>query len=261
MTITTGPSAYDREFSFSRIGMAQRHLVWAYLEPLLSTPSMEVLELSCGTGIDAVHIARAGHRVLATDSSGEMLAIARDTARQNGVEDRVQHEQLSFDMLATRMFDRRFDLVFSDFGGLNCIDGEDLDALCDPVADVLAPRGRFIAVLMPDRCLSETLHHFFHGEWSEAFRRGRHDPVWAGLSGSGVHTWYHAPKIMIDAMAARFRVINVSPIGFFLPPRQAEASTRSGTIDRLARWDAGMMNRRWAARFSDHYLIDLERTS
>ena len=116
---------------------------------------------------------------------------------------------------------------------------------------------------MPDRCLSETLHHFFHGEWSEAFRRGRPDPVWAGLSGSGVHAWYHAPQIMIAAMASRFRMINVSPIGFFLPPRQmgSRFASRQGTIDRLARWDARMMNRRWAARFSDHYLIDLERTS
>lgn len=261
--MTTAPSAYDRDFTHSRIGMAQRHLVWRYLEPVLSTPSMEVLELNCGTGIDAVHIARAGHRVLATDSSGEMLAIARDTARQHGVEHRVQHEQLSFDMLATRMFDRRFDLVLSDFGGLNRIDENDLRALCDPIADVLAQHGRFIAVLMPDRCLSETVHHFLRGDWSEAFRRGRLDPTWAGLSGSGVHNWYHAPRTMSHAMRSRFRAVNVSPIGFFLPPRHAEArlADKPGLIERLARWDAHMMNRRWAARFSDHYLIDLERTS
>lgn len=256
-----GASAYDREVAQSRIGMAQRRQVWRYLDPVLHTPAMDVLELNCGTGIDAVHIARAGHRVLATDISNEMLRIARETARQNGVEDRVRHEQLSFDMLPTRMFTERFDLVFSDLGGLNCIDTPDLEALCDPIADVLAPSGRFIAVLMPDRCFAESLHHLLRGQWDEAFHRGRHDPVWAGLSGSGVHTWYHAPARMIAAFRSRFRVVNLRPIGFFTPPVTFEErfTHRPHALERLARWDDRIASWRWTARYADHYLIDLER--
>ena len=42
-------SAYDREFTYSRIGLAERREVWNYLDPLLNTPAMEVLELNCGT--------------------------------------------------------------------------------------------------------------------------------------------------------------------------------------------------------------------
>ena len=44
------PSAYDREFTFSRIGMAQRRMVWRYLDRMLQMPGMNVLELNCGTG-------------------------------------------------------------------------------------------------------------------------------------------------------------------------------------------------------------------
>ena len=254
-------SAYDREFTYSRIGMAQRQQVWRYLDPMLRTPSMEVLELNCGTGIDAVHMAKAGHRVLATDISKEMLKIARDTARQHGVEDRIEHQPLAFHELGQRGWRDRFHLVFSDFGGLNCIDPGDLAALRDPIADALVAKGRFIAVLMPDRCLSESAYFLLRGRWGDAFRRGRHDPVWAGLSGSGVHTWYHAPRVLSRAFEQRFRLVNIRPIGLFVPPSHLEPRFRDSprTIQRLARWDERLGRWRRLARYADHYLIDLER--
>jgi SAM-dependent methyltransferase len=257
----TTASAYDREFSYSRIVREQRRQIYRYLDPLLRTPAMEVLELNCGTGIDAVHIARAGHRVLATDISEEMLHVAQDTVRQHGVEDKVRFEQLGFHQLAFRQWKSRFHLVFSNFGGLNFIDGDDLHTLCDPIADALDPGGRFIAVLMPDRCIAETVHFFLRGEFKKAFRRGRHDPVWAGLSGSGVHTWYHAPRVMIKAMKPRFRVVNLRAIGFFTPPSHMEARFKDGqrAIDRFGRWDDRISAWSWTARYADHYLIDLER--
>jgi SAM-dependent methyltransferase len=39
-----------------------------------------VLELGCGTGLLTRHLVEAGHRVVATDASPAMLALARDTA-------------------------------------------------------------------------------------------------------------------------------------------------------------------------------------
>ncbi|MBL7938111.1 MAG: class I SAM-dependent methyltransferase [Flavobacteriales bacterium] len=254
-------SAYDREFTFSRIGMVQRRMVWGYLDTMLSMPGMNVLELNCGTGTDAVHLARNGHRVMATDISEEMLKVAREKARQFGVEDRIDHVRLGFEdlpLLATPPMD----LVLSNFGGFNCIDAPHLSRLADPIANALKPGGRFIAVVMPDRCLAETVHYFFRGNWKEAFRRGRHDPVWAALSGTGAVTWYHSPRMMIDAFHDRFRVVNVRPIGLFVPPTFLEnrIGHRGKFLERLARWDARTAGWRWTARYADHYLIDLERT-
>jgi SAM-dependent methyltransferase len=255
------PSAYDREFTFSRIGMAQRRMVWGYLDRMLQAPGMQVLELNCGTGTDAVHLARNGHRVLATDISEEMLKVAREKARQFGVEDRITHLRLGFEDLK-RLATPPVDLVLSDFGGFNCIDADHLNDLVAPIADALKPRGRFIAVLMPDRCVSETIYHFLRGEWKEAFRRGRHDPVWAGLSGTGAVTWYHAPNAFRYAFASRFRVVNIRPIGLFVPPTHLEHrfGHRRAMLERLARWDERLSHWEWTARYADHYLIDLERT-
>lgn len=254
------PSAYDREFTFSRIGMVQRRMVWGYLDRMLQMPGMNVLELNCGTGTDAIHLARNGHRVLATDISEEMLKVAREKTRQFGVEDRITHLRLGFDDLA-QLTTPPVDLVLSDFGGFNCIDAEHLQQLVVPIADALKPRGRLIAVLMPDRCISETAYHLLRGEIKPAFRRGRHDPVWAGLSGSGVVTWYHHPQRLAETFASHFKVVNIRPIGLFVPQTHLEHrfGHRGRLLERLAKWDERFSNWNWTARYADHYLIDLER--
>ncbi|MCB0764087.1 MAG: class I SAM-dependent methyltransferase [Flavobacteriales bacterium] len=257
------PSAYDQEFTFSHVGVAQRRMVWDHLDHMLRMPGMDVLELNCGTGTDAVHLARNGHRVFATDISAEMLKVARERARQMGVEDMITHERMGFDELADHSWQEPFDLVLSDFGGLNCIDPDHLRYLVDPIADSLKPGGRFIAVVMPDRCITETVHHFMRGRLRTAFRRGRIEPIWAGLSGTGVATWYHAPDVLRSAFAHRFKVVDLRPIGLFVPPVALERhlSNKPGTLERLSAWDARTARWRWAARYADHYLIDLERLS
>jgi SAM-dependent methyltransferase len=253
------PSAYDREFTFSRIGMVQRRMVWGYLDRMLQMPGMNVLELNCGTGTDAVHLARNGHRVLATDISEEMLRVAREKARQFGVEDRITHQRLGFDDIA-ELTTPPVDLVLSNFGGFNCIDAEHLERLADPIAETLKPGGRLIAVLMPDRCFAETACYSLAGEWKNAFHRGRHDPVWAGLSGTGAITWYHSPRRVHEAFARRFKAVNIRPIGLFLPPVHLEHrfGQRHRLLERMARWDGRFAHWRWTARYADHYLIDLE---
>jgi len=255
------PSAYDREFTFSRIGMVQRRMVWGYLDHMLYMPGMQVLELNCGTGTDAVHLARSGHRVLATDISDAMLELAREKARQFGVEDKIEHRRLGFDDLE-HLSTPPSDLVFSNFGGLNCIDTDHLKGMVDPIAHALKPGGRLIAVLMPDRCVAETIHYLLRAQWKEAFRRGRHDPVWAGLSGAGVPMWYHAPRTVHALFNDRFRVVNIKPIGLFVPPTYLEDrwGHETALLERLARWDERSARWPWLARYADHYLIDLERT-
>ena len=74
---------YDATFSDSALGKTLRSLVWARLEQIFR-PSQRVLELGCGTGVDALALARRGVEVVAIDASQGMIQVARQKAVPSG---------------------------------------------------------------------------------------------------------------------------------------------------------------------------------
>lgn len=65
---------YDAEFTDQLLGQWLRECVWKHTP---FTAPMHILELGCGTGEDARYFAEMGISVLATDASGEMIAVAK----------------------------------------------------------------------------------------------------------------------------------------------------------------------------------------
>jgi ubiquinone/menaquinone biosynthesis C-methylase UbiE len=100
---------------------------------------MNVLELNCGTGEDAVWLAQKGHRVTATDFSGKMIERCNEKIRQCHLENLVTAQRVAFRNLRMEFHDQSFDLVFSDFGGLNCISKEDIGKVAEDIAGFLKP--------------------------------------------------------------------------------------------------------------------------
>src|SRR6266851_5402172 len=72
-----------------------RGKVYAAFERFVA-PGARVLELNAGTGTDAVHLARRGYRVHATDIAPGMLARIRDKVAAGGLGDRVSVQSCSF---------------------------------------------------------------------------------------------------------------------------------------------------------------------
>ena len=256
-------STYDADFTRSAIGSAQRGQVWRALAPLLAAPPMRVLELNCGTGVDAVHMAMAGHTVLATDRSSAMLAAARANVQRAGLAHRVGTATL--DLRSPELPDGQapFDLVFSDLGGLNCIDAEALGHLSRFVASALRPGGCFVAVLMADRCLLETLYHLLRARPSAAFRRWTRDALDVPVAGRTVPTWYHPPGVLRDAFGASFVMEHLRPIGLFVPPGYLEPRMRHRPrlLRLLDRMDRLASRAPALARLGDHFLICFRRSA
>jgi len=63
---------YDTAFTGSVLGRALRELVWVRMDRLFK-PGERILELGCGAGEDAVHLARRGVHVTALDASARMI--------------------------------------------------------------------------------------------------------------------------------------------------------------------------------------------
>ena len=113
---------YDQSFTHTTIGRLQRERVWHYLKPYITpnTPK-DILEINCGTGEDALYMGRLGHAVWATDLSEKMIVQAKAKA-----ENVVQFKRMDLRDLKKEFPNQHFDVLFSNFGGLNCINAHDL---------------------------------------------------------------------------------------------------------------------------------------
>ena len=239
---------YDAAFTETLVGRMQRQIVWDFLDNLLAGRPLRVLEINCGTGEDALWLARRGCAVLATDASAEMVAVAREKALQAGLN--IETRVCDFAGLA-QLPEGDFDLVFSNFGGLNCIPPEELAALWPVLFGKLRPGGQVVAVLMGRFCWWETLYFLLKGRWRQAFRRWSGGPVTASLDGvSSVQTWYASA-----ASAA-------APVGFWLPPSYLNPFFERRP--RLLRCLYGLEQRcrgRWWALGADHFVAPTSRSA
>ena len=104
----------------------------------LAEGARSVLDLGCGTGLLAAHLAAAGHEATGVDPAGAMLDIAR--AREGG--DRATF--IEADARTVRL-GRKFDLiVLTGHAYQVFLSDEDQKAVLATIALHLAPRGRFI---------------------------------------------------------------------------------------------------------------------
>lgn len=251
---------YDQDFTDTQIGRLQRNMVWKYLDQRIKrSKPLHILELNCGTGEDAVHLAKLGHAVTATDISEEMLARTKAKAAEQGFCHKVHLDKVDIKNIDTTPWLHQFDLVFSNFGGLNCIGQQDLAKFKTDISKLLKPDGTLILVIMPELCVWESFYFLAKLRFTEVFRRKKPSVI-ADVSGVKVETWYYSPKKLSRVFTPEFSKVKVRPIGFFAPPSYMETFIRktpaffrfiSFMEQRFARFS-------WQSRMADHYYIELQ---
>ena len=113
---------YDARFTQGVLGRTLRRAVWRWLDRAFA-PGQRVLELNCGSGEDAVHLAARGVRVLATDASPAMLDATRAKVDRAGLGRSVEIRPADIERLDQALAGSSdlLDGAFSNFGGLNCV--------------------------------------------------------------------------------------------------------------------------------------------
>jgi SAM-dependent methyltransferase len=245
---------YDRSFTRSACGMTLRAMVWERLPAVFGTRE-RILELGCGTGEDAVHLARAGHRVVATDASGEMIRVARLKAVAAGCADRIEFRVMPIEALHTLPREQCFDGVFSNFGAINCV--ADVPRIARSLAARLPPAAPLMFVVMGRYVPWEWAWYLAHGDRQRAFRRlDRAGARWRGLT---IH--YPTPARLARQLAPLFETRRRTALGFVLPPSYAAQwlDTRPGWLAALAAVER--VTQPFAAGLADHYVLEAIRTS
>src|SRR5579862_3091860 len=141
---------YDELFTQSLIGRAQRRVVWDELARAFS-PFDHVFELNCGTGEDALFLARRGVSVLACDASPAMISVAQRRSVSEAPEANLQFQILSNESLDRLRPNIQFDGAFSNFSGLNCV--EDISPIARNLGKLVRSNGHLILCVSSRFCL------------------------------------------------------------------------------------------------------------
>src|SRR5688572_22073314 len=113
-------TVFDAIYSNNTIIEYKRRRVREHVLSLLS-PNSAILELNAGTGEDAIFFAQQGHSVHATDISEGMQVQLQKKLRASRLRS-VSQELCSFTELDQLTQRGPYDLIFSNFAGLNCTD-------------------------------------------------------------------------------------------------------------------------------------------
>ncbi|HEY4689767.1 MAG TPA: methyltransferase domain-containing protein [Anaerolineae bacterium] len=253
---------YDRDFTDTRLARILREAVWMRLARHIR-PGSRVLEIGCGTGEDAVWLARQGAHVLATDVSQAMLDVTRQKAQRAGVADRVETQLLDAAAPLSRVLGEGPGVraAFSNFGALNCVG--DLHPIAHALAEWVPPGGGLVLVLINRWCAWEIAWHLLHLQPRVAFRRLRRDGVDARVGGGTVHTWYPSIGSIRRTFTPHFELKRVTGLGVCLPPSYLEpvVARRPRLFLALSRIERSAASTPVLKRLADHVILEFERTA
>jgi len=246
---------YDSDFTQSELGRLLRRRVWRWLDRAFARGD-RVLELNCGTGEDAVHLAARGVNVLATDASEAMLEIARKKIASRELQGQVDVQQVELGQLDVLLgYAGKFDGAFSSFGGLNCV--AEIAPVAQVLADLLKPGAHVVVCVMGPLVPWEWVWFLTQGEWRKAFRR----LAARGTSWRGITVRYPTPTQLREAFGQGFILRHSAGLGVLVPPTFAAewARRHPGWLERLDRWETGLERWPLMAWLGDHYLMEFVR--
>ncbi|MGD0831287.1 MAG: methyltransferase domain-containing protein [Terracidiphilus sp.] len=251
-------SSYDQIFTDSHIGVAQRFQVWRTIEHCFA-PGAHVLELNCGTGQDALALARSGVRVSAYDAAPRMIEIASRKLADEALSSNVKFSVLRNEDLY--MLKGTFDGALSNFGGLNC--SMDWSSIAIELERLVKPDGHLLLCVLGRICLWEILYYFLRGSISKALRRIRTCPSLARVNGTSVKVIYPSIREIKQFFSRGFRLCDWRGVGVFVPPSYCEPlfRRRTKTLRLLVFLDSIFGHLPGTRCWGDHILLDFVRRS
>lgn len=218
-----------------------------------------ILELNAGTGDDAIFFALQGHHVHATDISVAMQELLSGKVKKYNLQANITYERCSYNSLRKLENQGPYDLIFSNFAGLNCTD--DLQTVLDSFSHLVKPGGRITMVILPKFCLWEFLF-LFKGKFKTAFRRfSGGKGATAHIEGKFFRCWYYNPSFIRRHLKDSFELISLEGLCTLVPPSYLHGFAEK--YPKVYQWLTKKENK-WKANWlwrsiGDYYIITLRR--
>ncbi|MCF5956314.1 class I SAM-dependent methyltransferase, partial [Xanthomonas perforans] len=154
---------YDGPRGNNALIQRMRTTLWDTVASELPVGS-RLIDLGCGTGLDAGEFARRGYSVLATDWSPAMVERTRQRAATHSLQERLTTAHVGIQQLDR--LEGSFDGMYSNFGPLNC--APDLPAVAAQCARLLRPDGCLVFSVIGRICPWEIGHYALRGRLRRA---------------------------------------------------------------------------------------------
>lgn len=249
---------YDGNRGNNALIQDMRTEVWRWLDATFA-PGSRLIDLGCGTGLDAVRMARLGHWVTASDWSAGMVRRTRERALHEQLTDRVQAVHIGAHELCRLDGTGSFDGAYSNLGALNCV--PDLASVSDECARLLKPGGALVFSVIGRICPWEIAHYLLRRRWARVKVRYARGLVPVSMNAHTVWTRYYGPREFYREFRRHFRLTRYRGLCVLAPPPYM-----TWVRERHARWYERLrrMDRRAAGwpllrSVGDHFLIVMRK--
>jgi SAM-dependent methyltransferase len=232
--------------------------MWRWLDATFA-PGSRLIDLGCGTGLDAVRMARLGHSVIATDWSAEMVGRTRDRAINAQVADRVQALPIGSHELQWLDGSGTYDGAYSNLGPLNCVpDLRDVSLQC---ARLLKPGGALVFTVIGRLCPWEIAYYLKRRRWARATVRFKRGVVPVGMNKRTIWTRYYGPLEFYRAFKQHFTLAHYRGLCVFSPPPYLTWVRERHPVwhERLWRLDRRVSGWPLLRGMGDHFLIVMRK--
>jgi len=245
---------YDGPRGNNALIQDMRSEMWRTLDATFA-PESRLIDLGCGTGLDAVRMARVGHHVTATDWSQRMVERTRERAEREQLADRVQtiavgaHELFRVDGQA------QFDGAYSNLGALNCV--PNLAEMAAQCARLLKPRAALVFSVIGRVCPWEIGYYALRRNWARLKVRFAATMVPVSMNKQVVWTRYYTPREFYGAFQRQFALEHWRGLCVLAPPpymtQMKEKHLR--LYERLWRLDRRAAGWPMLRNMGDHFVI------
>jgi SAM-dependent methyltransferase len=232
--------------------------MWRMLDTTFSRGS-RILDIGCGTGLDAVRMASAGHAVTATDWSPRMIERTRQRAAAEQLHQRVRALALGAHELGQLSGSGEFDGAYSNLGALNCV--PDLTAVAEQCARLLRPAGMLVFAVIGRMCPWEIGHYALRANWRRIGVRFADGMVPVGMNKRVVWTHYYTPREFYRPFASHFDRESCHSLGLFVPPPYLTAlrERHFNWYERLRRLERRAGSWPGLRSLGDHFLLVMRK--